>query len=467
MKETIFREYDIRGIYPDELNENIAYKISVAFGRYLKKNVGKKNLWISVGMDVRKSSPKIQTGIIKGLIDSQINVVNIGTVPTPLLYFSLFTPTINRDIVDGGIMITASHNPAEFNGLKLCIGTSALYGKQIKEIYRIATTEKFSNITNKGKIINYDITIPYIYYISGQFANLKLMYKNFKKPIVAIDCGNGTAGLVVDKILDMLEIKYHKLYFEPDGNFPNHHPDPTVPKYIKDLIKLVRKKKLWCGIGYDGDADRVGLVDGKGEPVWGDKLLLLASKYILKNYPRAKIIGEVKCSQVLFDGIKKFGGEAIIYRTGHSLIKEKMKQENALLAGEMSGHMFFNDRYFGFDDAIYSSLRFLEIIGQEQKPLEKIISFIPKMYNTPEIRFDCSDEKKFKIVEDLKKQVKSLKYKFLDIDGVRVQFPDGGFGLVRASNTQPALVLRFEAKTEKLLKEHKNFITNMLNKIMQ
>jgi phosphomannomutase/phosphoglucomutase len=466
MKETIFREYDIRGVYPQDLNGDIAYKISVAYSKYLKSKTNKKSLWVSVGMDVRKSSPEIQQGVIDGLLDSQINVIDLGLVPTPLLYFSLFTPIIDDNFVDGGIMITASHNPAEFNGMKLCVGQWALYGNQIKEIYKIATTQKFNKSSLKGKIVSYDIKLPYIYYMVGQFSSLKNMYKNFVQPKIAIDCGNGTAGIVVSKILDMLGIKYYKLYFDPDGNFPNHHPDPTVPNNIKDLIKLVKEKKLWCGIGYDGDSDRLGLVDGLGEPVWGDKLLLLASKYILENNKGAKIIGEVKCSQVLFDGIKKFGGKPIIYRTGHSLIKEKMKQENALLAGEMSGHMFFNDRYFGFDDAIYSSLRFLEIIGKEQKSLDKIISFIPKMFNTPEIRVDCPDEKKFKVVEELKKEIKLLKYNFLDIDGVRIQFSDGGFGLVRASNTQPALVMRFEAKTEKLLNQHKDFVMSLVKKLM-
>lgn len=466
MKEKIFREYDIRGVYPEDINGEVAYKIALGFAKYLKDRVKNKELWVSVGMDVRNSSPEIKGGVVNGLIDSGINVVDLGMVATPLLYFSLFVPTVSNRVVDGGVMITASHNPAEFNGMKLCVGTSALYGEQIKQVYKIISSEKFSLSSKKGVVEKFDISVSYVYYMVGQFFVLKKLFSDVKEPKIAVDCGNGTAGPVVSKILDMLEIKHYKLYFEPDGNFPNHHPDPTVPKYISDLINLVKKKKLWCGIGYDGDSDRVGLIDGKGEPVWGDKLLLLASKYILQHNKKAKIIGEVKCSQVLFDGIKKFGGVPIIYRTGHSLIKEKMKQENALLAGEMSGHMFFNDRYFGFDDAIYSSLRFLEIVGREKKSLDKIISFIPKMYNTPEIRWDCPDEKKFAVVEKLKQEIKSRKYKFLDIDGVRIQFPDGGFGLVRASNTQPALVLRFEAKTQKLLNSHKELVVNILKKIL-
>lgn len=471
MKETIFREYDIRGIYPQDINKDIAYKISLAFSKYLIETINKKeDVWVSVGMDVRKSSPEIKEGIITGFVDSGINVIDIDMVPTPVLYFSLFTKILPLDEktrqVDGGVMITASHNPPEFNGMKLCVGPYALYGEKIKEIYKIATSGNFVSSNKKGKIVKYDIISDYVNFLTGHFYKLKKLFANFKNPVVAVDCGNGTAGPVIKRILDNLEIKYISLFFEPDGNFPNHHPDPTVPEYIKELSKTVKQKKLFCGIGYDGDSDRLGAVDSKGEVVYGDKLLLLFSKYVIKEFGgKPKFIGEVKCSQVLFDGIKKLGGQPIIYRTGHSLIKEKMKKEGALLAGEMSGHMFFNDRYFGFDDAIYSSLRLLEIIGLEKKPLDKIISFIPKTYNTPEIRVESSDEKKFEIVEKLKQELKKQKMKFIDIDGVRIQFKDGGFGLVRASNTQPVLVLRFEAKTPKLLEHHKRFVMDLLEKV--
>ncbi|MFN3550440.1 MAG: phosphomannomutase/phosphoglucomutase [Endomicrobiia bacterium] len=473
MKETIFREYDIRGIYPQDINRDIAYKIALSFSKYLVEQIGKKNdIWVSVGMDVRKSSPEIKEGVISGLVDSGINVIDIDMVATPVLYFSLFTKIVPPDEktrqVDGGVMITASHNPAEFNGMKLCVGPYALYGEKIKEIYKITVKGDFLISDKKGKVVKYDIISDYVNFLTGHFYKLKKLFSDFKKPVFAVDCGNGTAGPVIKRILDNLEIKYIALFFEPDGNFPNHHPDPTVKEYIKELSKIVKQKKLFCGIGYDGDADRLGAVDSKGEVVFGDKLLLLFSKYVIKEFgvkAKPKFIGEVKCSQVLFDGIKKLGGYPIIYRTGHSLIKEKMKKENALLAGEMSGHMFFNDRYFGFDDAIYSSLRLLEIIGVEKKPLDKIISFIPKTYTTAEIRIESSDEKKFEIVERLKQELKKQKIKFIDIDGVRIQFPDGGFGLLRASNTQPVLVLRFEAKTQKLLEHHKNFVMNLLEKI--
>ncbi len=473
MKEKIFREYDIRGIYPEDLNGDIAYKISVAFSKYLVKKLKKnEDVWVTVGMDVRKSSPEIKEGVIKGFVDSGINVIDLGMVPTPILYFSLFINLVPIDKklkrVDGGVMITASHNPPEFNGMKLCVSTEALYGEKIKEIYRITQSGDFVKPDKKGEVIIYDIISDYVNFLTGHFYKLKKLFSEFKKPVVAVDCGNGTAGPVIKRILDNLEIKYIPLFFEPDGNFPNHHPDPTVPEYIKELSKTVKQKKLLCGIGYDGDSDRIGAVDSKGEVVYGDKLLLLFSKYVIKEFGtkiKPKFIGEVKCSQVLYDGIKKLGGEAIIYRTGHSLIKEKMKKEGALLAGEMSGHMFFNDRYFGFDDAIYSSLRLFEIVASEKKPLDKIISFIPKTYNTPEIRVESTDEKKFEIVEKLKQELIKLKMKFIDIDGVRVQFSDGGFGLVRASNTQPVLVLRFEAKTPKLLEHHKKFVMNLLDKV--
>ncbi len=473
MKEKIFREYDIRGVYPEEINGEVAYKIAVAFSKYLIQEINKKeNIWVAVGMDVRKSSPEIKDGIIKGFIDSGINVIDLEMVPTPVLYFSLFINLVPLDKklqkVDGGVMITASHNPPEFNGVKLCVGPNALYGEKIKEIYRIIQRNEVVSSDKKGEVVKYDIISDYVNFLTGHFYKLKRLFSEFKKPIIAVDCGNGTAGPVIKRILDNLEIKYIPLFFEPDGNFPNHHPDPTVPEYVKELSKTAKQKKLFCGIGYDGDSDRLGAVDSKGEVVYGDKLLLLFSKYVIKEFgtkQKPKFIGEVKCSQVLFDGIKKLGGEPIIYRTGHSLIKEKMKKENALLSGEMSGHMFFNDRYFGFDDAIYSSLRLLEIIGLEKKPLDKIIRFIPKTYNTPEIRIESSDEKKFEIVEKLKQELKKLKMKFIDIDGVRVQFPDGGFGLVRASNTQPVLVLRFEAKSQKLLEHHRKFVVDLLKKV--
>jgi len=473
MKETIFREYDIRGVYPQDINAEIVYKIILAFSKYLVEQFNKKDdVWVCVGTDVRKSSPELKEAATKAFIDSGINVIDLDVVPTPVLYFSLFTNLVPIDKkerkVDGGIMITASHNPPEFNGMKLCVGPYALYGEKIKEIYKIATKEDFIKSDKKGVVVKYDIVSDYVSFLTGHFFKLKKLFQKFTKPIVAVDCGNGTAGPVIKRILDNLEIKYIPLFFEPDGNFPNHHPDPTVPEYIKELISVVKKNKLYLGIGYDGDSDRLGAVDSKGEIVFGDKLLLLFSKYVLKEFGKgAKFIGEVKCSQVLFDGIKKLGGKPIIYRTGHSLIKEKMKQEGALLAGEMSGHMFFNDRYFGFDDAIYASLRLLEIVGEEAKPLDKIISFIPKTYTTPEIRIESSDEKKFEVVEKLKDELKKRKIKFLDIDGVRVQFPDGGFGLVRASNTQPVLVLRFEAKNQKLLKHHQKFITDILNKYLK
>jgi phosphomannomutase/phosphoglucomutase len=462
LKQGIFREYDIRGVFPAEINRGVAYAVGRAFATVLRRTVQRPQPWVSVGMDVRRSSPDVKLGMAEGLADGGVNVLDIGMVATPVLYYSLFQPVIDNRRPDGGVMITASHNPAEFNGIKLCIGPNALYGDRIQELFRIAVSGDTGRVEPRGTLRTMDMNLPYVGFMTGQFFHLRKLFRAFARPPVAIDCGNGTAGPVVAAILEQLEIPHVPLFFEPDGAFPNHHPDPTVPKYIQTLIDTVRRRKLLAGIGYDGDTDRLGAVDSKGTPVWGDRLLLLFARGILKQNPGAKILGEVKCSQALFAGIRKFKGVPIIYRTGHSLIKEKMKKEHALLAGEMSGHMFFNDRYFGYDDAIYASLRLLEIIGTERKPLDRIISFIPKTHVTPEIRFDCPDDRKFAVVERVKKAVKADGLPFLDIDGVRVQFPDGGFGLVRASNTQPVLVMRFEAKSARLLEQHRAYVTRLV-----
>ncbi len=452
----IFRKYDIRGVYGDDLTDEIAYLIGRAFATYIKQVLNKKDIKLSVGRDVRLSSPSLKESLLNGLIDSGVDVVDIGVCPTPLQYFSLY-----RLEVDGGIMITGSHNPPEYNGFKLSVGKQTIYGDAIQEIKRIIEDELISGRVEggkKGREEEFDIISEYINFMVEGF-------QSFEGLRVVVDSGNGTAGLVAPEIMKRLGADVIELYSEPDGRFPNHHPDPVVLDYIKDLRETVRKEKAHLGIGFDGDADRIGVVDEKGEPVWGDRLMIIFSRDILKNHPGATIIGEVKCSQCMYDDIKRNNGTPIMWKTGHSLIKKKMKEEGALLAGEMSGHIFFADRYYGYDDAIYAALRLAEIVKNSGKPfgIKKLLEDIPSVVSTPEIRFDCPDDKKFKIVEAMKEAFSD--YPGSTIDGIRINFPDG-WALIRASNTQPALVMRFEANTDKALKEIEKMVRGKLEEIM-
>ncbi|MEO0155731.1 MAG: phosphomannomutase/phosphoglucomutase [candidate division WOR-3 bacterium] len=442
---SIFREYDIRGIADNDLNDENAELLGRGLGTYYRIN---KHDTVVVGGDVRISTPRIMAIFIKSLRESGINVIDIGTIPTPVLYFSLFHCNISN-----GIMVTASHNPKEFNGCKVCMNKTAIYGEEIQKIREIIEKKDFKK--GQGDYDKKDIVPAYIDYL---LSGVKIK-KGLK---VIIDTGNGTCGPIMERILQKLNADFEILFKEPDGNFPNHLPDPTVEKYIKELIEKVQSEKFDVGIGLDGDGDRIGVIDESGNIIWGDMLLAIFAEKIIKNQPGAKIIFEVKCSKGLIERIEELGGKPIMYRTGHSLIKAKMKQENAPLAGEMSGHIFFADRYFGYDDAVYASLRLLEILSEGRK-LSDLAKKIPKYFSTPEIRIDTTDDKKFLIVERLKSEFKN-KYKIIDIDGVRVDFGDG-WGLVRASNTQPVLVLRFEAKTEKRLEQIKNLFLDSLEKI--
>lgn len=454
----IFREYDIRGIWGKDLTQEIVYKIGRAFAVYLKGILKKEKIKISIGRDVRLSSPAIFEALQKGLLGSGIDIVDIGICPTPLQYFSLFCLP-----VDGGIMITGSHNPPEFNGMKLSSGKETLYGEKIQEIRRII--EKGDFIKREGKSETYKIIPEYKRYIKNNFSS-------FERIKVVVDAGNGTAGLVAPELIRELGCEVIELYCEPDGNFPNHHPDPTIMENVKELIEKVLSSHSNIGIGYDGDADRIGIVSDKGEVIWGDRLMVLFAREIIEEQ-RAKskggrieppiFVGEVKCSQIMYDEIKKLGGKAIMWKAGHSLIKQKMKETGALLGGEMSGHIFFADRYFGYDDAIYTSLRLLEILSKNGKPysIDRLLSDIPKSISTPEIRVQCPDDIKFKVVEKVKETFKD--YPLNDIDGIRVQFEDG-WGLIRASNTQPAIVLRFEAKDTDSLGKIRGLIEERLRK---
>jgi phosphomannomutase/phosphoglucomutase len=448
MKPHVFREYDIRGIFPEELNEETAHVLGLSVGTYYQENGVKR---ISVGRDCRLSSPDLSKWLIQGINKSGIDVLDVGMVPTPLLYFSLH----NLD-VGGGIQVTGSHNPPEFNGFKICMGDMSVHGEEIQKIRRIVESSEFRH--GNGRVENIDITNAYI-------DNLT---KNIKpgpaKCRVVVDAGNGVGGHVSCEAYAKMGFDVVPLFCEPDGNFPNHHPDPTIPENLKTLVSTIKEKSADLGIAFDGDADRIGVVDKDGRIIWGDQLMIIFSRDLLSRHPGASIIGEVKCSQVLYDDIEKHGGRPIMWKAGHSLIKTKMKQEKALLAGEMSGHLFFAERYFGFDDAIYAGARLLEIISNTEKGLKALLTDVPTMVNTPEIRMECPEEKKFPVVAGLVEEFKK-DYEVIDVDGARVLF-EGGWGLVRASNTQPVLVLRFEATDEKRLEEIRKIFMGKLQKFL-
>ncbi|MEO0259313.1 MAG: phosphomannomutase/phosphoglucomutase [candidate division WOR-3 bacterium] len=442
----IFREYDIRGVADIDLNEEVVKNIGRAFGTILKRKGGKK---ITIGYDVRLSSERIKENVKEGVLETGIDVIEIGIVPTPLLYFSVF-----KLETDGGIQITGSHNPKEYNGMKLMVFKETLYGEGIQKLKEIIENEDFEK--GKGKEKLYEKIIDD--YIEDVNKKVKIN-KRFK---FAVDPGNGTCGPVIEKLWKSYKIEFKGINMEPDGNFPSHLPDPTVKEYLDDLFKIMEEDKFDGGIGFDGDGDRIGIIDDKKRVIFGDKILAILSKKILKDYPGSKIIFDVKTSKGVVEYIKKLGGKPIIWKTGHSLVKAKLKEENAPIAGEMSGHIFFNDRYYGYDDAIYASIRIFELMEEENKKLSELHDEIPFYYSTPEIRVPCPDEKKFEVVEKIKERLKE-KYEVIDIDGARIEFEDG-FGLVRASNTQPVLVLRFEGKTEEKLGNIKEIILKELRK---
>lgn len=468
LDRTIFRMYDIRGEVPKNLNKDVAKIIGKAYAIFIRKRISKDKLTVSVGRDARLSSKELSEGLIEGLRGSGINVIDIGLCPTPLLYFSLF-----KLPVDGGIMITGSHNPPQFNGMKICVEKETIYGPYIQELYEIAKDIKEEKSNEIGSYETFDIISAYKEYLLQEFQNSAItkLPKNTIK--IAIDSGNGCGGLVAPEVLRNLGVEVIDLFSEPDGRFPNHHPDPTVIDTLKTLRETILKEKADFGIAYDGDADRIGVVDEKAEVVYGDRLAYIFAKGILKERPGAKIIGEVKCSKFLFDGIEKLGGTPVLSPVGHSLIKKKLKEENALFAGEMSGHIFFNDRFFGYDDAIYATLRLVELYAIEKLNnnnfvFSDFLKDFPKVYASPEIRVHCSEEKKFEIIKNFYDKLKekypeiaSSVQKVITVDGVRLEFPDG-WALARASNTEPVIVLRFEADTEEKLKKYQEIFESII-----
>jgi len=443
----IFRQYDIRGIADRDFTDPITILLGKAIGTYLRRR-GVKTL--SLGRDVRPSSNRLRNSLIHGLTNVGVNVIDIGVVPTPVLYFSVYE--LN---VDAGVMITGSHNPPEYNGFKLTLRDETIYGEQIQQIRRIMEEEDFDS--GLGNLKEEDIVPRYI-------EVLKTKVKLTRSPYIIIDPGNGTAGPIAKQLFTELGAKVECIYCEPDGNFPNHLPDPTVPEFVKDLQRMVSTKGADLGISYDGDADRVGIITEKGDMVYGDQLLGILAKDLLTRHPGAKIIFDVKCSQGLEEYIRQLGGIPIIWKTGHSLLKAKMREEHALLAGEMSAHMFIKEDYYGFDDAIFASLKLVEIWSKSGKPFSELVSEIPYYCSTPEIRRPSTDEHKFTIVNKLRDRFREKGYKLLDIDGARIYFPNG-WALVRASNTQPILVLRFEAKDEANLQRIKQIVEQELSEI--
>jgi phosphomannomutase/phosphoglucomutase len=437
----IFREYDIRGIAEKDLtNENVAL-IGKAFATHMLAQ-GRKRL--VVGRDVRLSSGRLRDTLVDAMVGCGSDIIDVGVVPTPTQYFAI----VQRQ-ADGGVMITGSHNPIDYNGFKMSTGVKAadghvsvgaVFGEEIQQLYKIILSGKFAS--GKGKVETINVVPDYI-------AAIKERVKLAKSLKIVVDPGNGCGGLFAPQIWKDLGCEVICLYCEPDGRFPNHLPDPTVLKYIKDLRAKVVAEKADLGIGYDGDADRIGIVDNLGRPIFADKLLAMFARDTLTRYPGAKIIFDVKCSQALPEFIQKYGGKPIMWKTGHSLLKSKMHDEHAPLAGEMSGHIFFGDGYFGFDDAIFGSGRLMQILSHSGKTMAKLHDEIPAFISTPEIRVEATDETKFKIVSDMVVYFKKS-YQVIDIDGARVLFGDG-WGLVRASNTQPVLVMRFEARTNELL----------------
>ena len=443
MTPDIFREYDIRGIAGKQITEDDVILIGKGIGTFLAQ----QNCFrLTVGRDRRLTSDRFSELLIEGLMSTGCHVTDIGVCPTPILYFSI--PHLSQE---GGVMLTASHNPPEYNGFKICKGTDSVHGEQIQQIRRIIEQKKF--VQGAGTRDQADVVTPYTRFLMD---NIRI-----KKPLnIGIDAGNGTAGVIAVPVLKALGCQVTDIYCDMDGRFPNHEADPTVAKNMADLIRMVQEKNLDLGVGYDGDGDRIGVVDERGHLVYGDQLMIIFAREILSRKPGATFISEVKCSKTMYDDITSHGGNAIMWKTGHSLIKEKMKIEKAELAGEMSGHMFFADRYFGFDDAIYATCRLLEILADTGKPLSELLADVPKTFTTPEIRVDCPDTVKFSVVEKLTEKFRK-EYDVIDIDGARIVFSDG-WGLVRASNTQPALVLRFEALSQERLSEIRNLVESSL-----
>jgi len=458
MNPRVFREYDIRGNGDADFPDDFVADLCRAAGAHFADRGARR---ITLGRDCRLSSPRIHATMKRELLAAGLDVIDVGIVHTPALYFSVFHLK-----TDGGVMITASHNPAEDNGFKIVVGKTTIYGAEIQALRERIETRAFRTGAAAGTASDHDILKDYVAYVAN---NIQRGARRFK---VVVDGGNGTGGVAAVPILKTLGVDVEDIYCDPDGRFPNHHPDPTVPANVADLIAKVRASGAEVGIALDGDADRIGAVDSQGRIIWGDQLVMLFARDILTRKPKAIFVSEVKCSQALFDDIAARGGKAIMWKVGHSLIKAKMREESADLAGEMSGHMFFAERWFGFDDAVYAGLRLVELLTRSPRTLAELYDTLPVLYNTPEIRMTCPDDVKFEVVKRAQGWFREL-YEIVDIDGVRVLFKEDGkqgknvgWGLIRASNTGPVLVLRFEADGTERLAQIKALVEGRLAQIM-
>lgn len=447
MNPHVFRQYDIRGHAERDFDDDFVRALGLGLGTFYAKRGLRR---IAVGRDCRLSSPRLHQALCAGLLETGARLVDIGIGPTPLLYFAV------HDLdLEGGVQITGSHNPPAENGFKMMVGKGSLYGDDIVELRTIMENASFQRRPG-GEI---ELIDPTPAYVKRAQNDIQLGRRELR---FAIDAGNGAGGPLAIATMQALGLKPVAMLCEMDGTFPVHHADPTDPETLEMLQERVQADRLDLGFAYDGDADRVGVIDARGEIVWGDKLMIILSRALLAEHPGATIIGEVKCSQTMYDDIEAHGGRGVLWKTGHSLIKTKMKEEQALLAGEMSGHIFFSDRYYGFDDAIYATLRILEILSHSELPLHEMLSDVPETFATPEIRVDCDDASKFGLVQRVVEHYRPT-HALIDIDGARIQF-DGGWALVRASNTQPVLVLRFEADSEQQLEAIRSEVESVLGR---
>ena len=445
----VFREYDIRGNAESEINEELAYRLGKAFAAILPEHDHRA---VSVARDVRLSGERLQTAVMRGLNDAGKDVIDLGTIPTPLAYYSVF----HLDTA-GCIMVTASHNPSKDNGFKLMKGQKSLHGQDIQQL-KCLIQQDLEPSDIHGTITTYNIQSDYEDFVVTDCPLSNLLSRPLR---VVIDAGNGPSGIIAAPLYRRMGCEVFELYCQPDGTFPNHHPDPTIEENMHDLAEKVCSTHSDLGIAFDGDGDRIGIVDEYGNMIWADMLLLLLARHLLKEHSNATIISEIKSSQQLYSGIHKAGGKAIMWRTGHSLMKAKMKETGALLAGEMSGHIFFADRFYGFDDAVYAGARVMQILAESNQPISAFFDDIPHTEITPEIRILCPDKYKCQCVDDAIKHFSTLDYKIIDIDGMRIEFGDA-WGLLRASNTQPAVVLRFEAPNKIRLNEIQTMIEGWL-----